>query len=63
MKRANAPGYLSSSCCAVSSAPVFSFLRYGGFLEDIGAEVEINPDDQYQFLSVYIRHNTPVSIA
>ena len=23
------------------------------FLEDIGVEVEINPDDQYQFLSVY----------
>ena len=21
--------------------------------EDIGAEVEVNPDDQYQFLSVY----------
>ena len=24
------------------------------FLEDIGADVEINPDDQYQFLSMYV---------
>ena len=45
-------GYLSSSCCAVSSAPLFRLLRYGAFLEDIGAEVEVNPDDQYKFLSV-----------
>ena len=37
--------YLSSSYCAVSSAPVFRLLRYGGFLEDIVAEVEVNPDD------------------
>ena len=43
-------GYLSYSCCAVSSAPVFRLLLYGGFLEDIGAEVEVN-----QFLSVYRR--------
>ena len=55
-------GYLSSSCCAVSSAPIFRLLRYGGFL-DIGAEVEVNPDDQYQFLSVYTRHNAPFSVA
>ena len=48
--------YLSSSCCAVSSAPVFLLLLYGGFLEDIGAEVEVTRDDQYQFLSVYICH-------
>ena len=46
-------GYLSSSCCAISSVPVFGLLRYGGFLEDIGAEVEVNTDDQYQYLSVY----------
>ena len=49
-------GYLSSSCCAVSSAPVFRLLRYGGFLEDIGAEVEVNPDDQYQCINVVTRH-------
>ena len=47
-------GYLSSSCCAVSSAPVLRLLRYGGFLEDIGTEVEVNPDDQYHFfISVF----------
>ena len=56
-------GYLSSSCCAVSSAPVFRLLRYGGFLENIGAEVEVNSDDQYQFLSVCIRHNAPFLVA
>ena len=56
-------GYLSSSCCAVSSAPVFCLLRYEGFLKDIGAEVEVNPDDQYQFLSVYTRHNALFSVA
>ena len=55
--------YLSSSCCAVSSTPVFSLLCYGGFLEDIGAEVEVNSDNQYQFLSVYLCHNAPFSIA
>ena len=32
----------------------FCLLRYGGFLEDIGAEVEVNPNNQYQFLSVCI---------
>ena len=37
-------------------------LRYGGFLEDIGAEVKVNPDDQ-EFLSVYIRHKAPSSVA
>ena len=47
-------------CCAVRSAPAFCLLRYGGFLEDIGAVVEVNPDDQYQFLSVYTRHNAPL---
>ena len=51
------------NCCTVSSAPLFRLLRYGGFLEDIGAEVEVNPDDQYQFLSVYTRHNAPFSVA
>ena len=56
-------GYLSSSSCAVSSSPVFRLLCYGGFLEDIGAEVEVNPDDQYQFLSVYARHNSPFLVA
>ena len=46
--------YLSSSCCAVSSTPVIAFFAMEDFLEDIGAEVKINPDDQYQFLSVYM---------
>ena len=36
-------GYLSSSCCAVSSAPVIAFFAMEDFLEDIGTEVEINP--------------------
>ena len=50
-------GYLSSSFLA---AVPFRLLRYGGFLEDIGAEVEVNPDDQYRFYQcMYMRHNVP----
>ena len=50
---------------AVPQAPlqIFACFAMEYFLKGIGAEVEVNTDDQYQFLSVYLRHNAPSSVA
>ena len=44
--------------CKLRSAPVFCLLRYGGFLEEIGTEVEVNPTintNFYQYKDVIMR--------
>ena len=56
-------GYLSSSCCAVNSAPFLAFFAMEDFVEDNWNRGGNKPDNQYQLLSLYIRHNALFSVA